>query len=78
MKLNKKEFHGSKQPVALELVDINQTVTYKNLKIAIKHLNILLAIKGDDGIIRPLYIILPQMSGYTKPFDNDRKKICVL
>ena len=32
LKLNKKEFHGSKQPVALELVDINQTVTYKKSK----------------------------------------------
>ena len=27
----------------------------------------------DDNIIRPLCIILPQMSGYIKYFDNDGK-----
>ena len=29
----------------------------------------------DDNVIRPLYIILPQMSGYIKYSDNGGKKM---
>ena len=29
----------------------------------------------DDDVIRPLYIILPQMSGYIKYFDNGGKNM---
>ena len=31
----------------------------------------------DDDVIRPLCIILPQMSGYIKYFDNGGKKYVI-
>ena len=31
-----------------------------------------------DNTIRYLCMVLPQMSGFTKYFDNDGKKICLL
>ena len=74
--VNKKEFHASKKPVALNLVDIGKIVasnkfkhSYKGSKYFIGYL--------DDNIIRTLCIILPQMSGYIKCFDNGGK-ICLL
>ena len=44
-KVNKKEFHASKEPIALYLLDINQIINLTNVKVAIKVLNILLAMK---------------------------------
>ena len=41
----------------------------KNLNISIQVLNTFLGYK-DDNSVRPLGIILPQMSGYNKYFDN--------
>ena len=32
----------------------------------------------DDNIIRPLCVILPQMNGYIKYFDNSRKNMSFL
>ena len=32
----------------------------------------------DDNVIRPLCIVLPQMSGYIKYFDNDKKDMSFL
>ena len=29
----------------------------------------------EDEIVKPLFIILPQMSGYIKYFENDRKNM---
>ena len=69
IKLNKKEFHKSKEPIDLLSVDLDQiVVSYK-----FKH--------NDEGfkyfigylegeIVKPLCIILPQMDGYIKYFEN--------
>ena len=61
--VNKKEFHASKQAIALNLVNTNKIVISDKFKHSddgskffIRHLH-------DDNIIRPLCIILPQMSG---------------
>ena len=72
IKLNKKEFNKSKEPIDLLSVDLDQiVVSYK-----FKH--------NDEGfkyfigylegeIVKPLCIILPQMSGYIKYFENGGK-----
>ena len=74
IKLNKKEFNKSKEPIDLLSVDLDQiVVSYK-----FKH--------NDEGfkyfigylegeIIKPLCIILPQMSGYIKYFENSSKNM---
>ena len=72
--LDKKEFHKSKQPVNLDLVNIDQIV----ISVKFKH--------SDDGfkyfigckegeIAKPLCIILRQMTGYIKYFENGGKNM---
>ena len=72
--LNKKTFHRSKEPIDLLSVDFDQIVaSYK-----FKH--------NDEGftsfigylenrIVGPLCIILPQMDGYIKYFENASKNV---
>ena len=50
IRLNKKEFHKSKQPINLDIVNIDQ-------------------------IVKPLCIILLQMSGHIKYFENSGKNM---
>ena len=72
--LDKKEFHKSKQPVNLDLVNIDQIV----ISVKFKH--------SDDGfkyfigykegeIAKSLCIILRQMTGYIKYFENGGKNM---
>ena len=63
--VNKKEFHAWKKPIALNFVDIDKMVKsdkYKHNNKGSKHF---IGYK-DDNIIRPLCIILPQISRYIK------------
>ena len=41
--VNKKKIHASKQPIALDIVNVNQILISDNLSIVIQVLNILLA-----------------------------------
>ena len=77
IKLNKKEFHKSKEPIDLLSVDIDQiVVSYKfkhnneSFKYFIGYL--------EGGIVKPLSIILPRMSGYIKYFEKWSKTISFL
>ena len=72
--VNKKEFHAPKKPIALNLVDINKLVISDKFKHNNKCSQYFIGYI-DDNIIRPLYIILPQMSGYIKYFDNGGKNM---
>ena len=45
IRLNKKEFHKSKQPIGLMSVNVDQTVVSDNLSIVTKALSILLVAK---------------------------------
>ena len=67
IEVNKKEFHASKQPIDLNLVD--KTVISNKFKHSDNGPKYFIGYK-DDNIIRPLCIILPQMSGFIKYFDN--------
>ena len=67
--LNEKEFHGSKQPTALNLVNVNQILISDKFKHSDKGFKYFIGYQNDD-IIRPLCIILPQMSGCVKYFEN--------
>ena len=67
--LIKKEFHGSKPPTALNLVNVNQILISDKFKHSDKGFKYFIGYQNDD-IIRPLCIILPQMSGCVKYFEN--------
>ena len=75
--LNKKEFHKSKKPIDLFSVNVNQIVVsdkFKHNKKVLKHF-----IGYEEGkIVKPLCIILPQMSGYIKYFENGGKNMSFL
>ena len=56
--LNEKEFHGSKQPTALNLVNVNQILISDKFKHSDKGFKYFIGYQNHD-ISRPLCIILP-------------------
>ena len=72
--VNKKEFYSSKQAISLDSVDLNKIVVSKKWKIndtAYKHICEYL----NNDTIQPLHVILPQMDGYIKYFDDGGKNM---
>ena len=72
--LNRKEFHKSKDPIDLFSVLIYQLVVSDNFKHdneSFKH--VIGCQKGE--IVKPLCIILPQINGYIKYFENSGKSM---
>ena len=75
--LNKKTFHRSKEPIDLLSVDLNQIVVSHKFKHNDEGFKYFIGyLKGE--IIKPLCIILPQMSGYIKYFENGSKNMSFL
>ena len=74
IEINEKEFDKSKQPIGLNLVSVDQIVISDKFKHNNDGFKYSISYK-EDNIIRPLCIILPQMSGYIKYFENSGK-IC--
>ena len=77
IRVNKKEFHKSKQSIDLESVNVDQIVTSDKFS------------HNDDGfkyfidykegeIVKPLCIILPQMSRHIKYFENGGKNMSLM
>ena len=73
--VNKKEFHASKQAIALNLVNTNKIVISDKFKHSNDGSKFFIIYLHDDDILRTLCIILPQMSGYIKYFYNGGKNI---
>ena len=74
IEVNEKEFHKSKQPIDLNLVNVDQILIYDKFKHSDDGFKYFIGYKEDD-IVKPLCIVLPQMSGYIKYFENGGK-IC--
>ena len=68
IEINKKKFHQSKQLIYLDLVDTNNIVISDKFKYSDDGFKYFIGYK-EDNIVKPLYIILPQMSGYIKYFE---------
>ena len=71
--VNEKKFHASKQATALNLVDKDKMVVSDKFKYSDNGSKYFIGYldDDDDNVIRPLCIILPQMSRYIKYFDDD-------
>ena len=72
--VNKKEFYSSKQAISLDSVVLNKIVVSKKWKIndtTYKHICGYL----NNDTIQPLCVILPQMDGYIKYFDDGGKNM---
>ena len=75
--LNKKEFHKSKQPIDLLSVKVDQIVASGKFKHNNKGFKYFIGY-WEGKIVKPLCIILPQMSGYIKYFENGGKNMSFL
>ena len=74
---NKKEFHKSKQPIKLGLVNVDQIVVSDKFKHSDDGFNYFIGYKEGE-IVKPLCIILPQMTGYIKYFENGGKNMSLV
>ena len=65
-RVNKNKFHKSKQPINLDLINVDQIVISDKFKwYSFKYF----ICYKEDKIVKPLCILLPQMSRYIKYFE---------
>ena len=76
IRLNKKEFHKSKQPNNLSLVNVDQIVVSNKFKHSGDGFKYFIEHK-EGKIVKPLCIILSQMSGYINTLKTE-EKTCLL
>ena len=69
---SKKDFYASKQAIPLISVHTKNIVVSCNVKHNDDRYKYFIGYSHDD-VIRPLCVILPQMSGYIKYFENGGK-----
>ena len=74
IRVNKKEFQKSKQPIDLDLVTLDQIVVSDKFRHSDNGFKYFTGYQEDE-IIKPLCIILPQMIGYIKYFKNGGKNM---
>ena len=77
IRLNKKEFHKSKEPIDLMSVNVDQIVVSDKFKHNNEGFKYFIGYQEGE-IVKPLCIILPQMSGYIKYFENGSKNMSFL
>ena len=72
--VDKKEFYLSKQAISLDSVDLSKIVVLNKWKINDTTYKYLCGYLNND-VIQPLCVILPQMSGHIKYFDDGGKNM---
>ena len=72
--VNKTEFYSSKQAISLDSVYLDKIVVSNKWKISETTCKYLCGYLNNDTI-QPLCVILPQMNGYIKYFDNGGKNM---
>ena len=77
IKVNKKEFHKSKQAIELDSVDTGKIVASDKFKHSEEGFKYFIGCQENE-IVKPLCIILPQMNGYIKYFENGGKNMSYL
>ena len=77
IRLNKKEFHKSKEPIDLMSVNVDQIVVSDKFKHNNEGFKYFIGYQ-EGGIVKPLCIILLQMSGYIKCFESGGKNMSFL
>ena len=74
IRVNKKKFHKSKQPINLDLVNVDQIVVSDKFKQNDDGLKYFIGYKEDE-IVKPLCIILTQMTENIKYLENGGKNM---
>ena len=75
VEITKKEFDDAKKAIPLNLVDINNIVVSNKVKNINETRKYFIVYLNDINDVSPLCIILPQMDGYIKYFENDGKNV---
>ena len=74
IRVNKREFHKSKQKIDLKSVNVNQIVVSDKFEHSDDGFKYFIGYQEGE-IVKPLCIILPQMSGYIKYFKSGGKNM---
>ena len=74
IRINKKEFHKSKHPIDLMSVNVDQIAVSDKFKHSDERFKYFIGYQEGE-ILKPLCIILTQMSGYIKYFENGGKSM---
>ena len=74
IKVNKKEFHKSKQAIELDLVDTGKIVVSDKYGHSEEGFKYFIGYQKNE-IVQPLCIILPQMNEYIKCFEHGGKNV---
>ena len=74
VKVNKKEFHKSKKAIDLDSVDTDKIVVSDKFQHNEGSFKYFIGYQEDENV-KPLCIILPQMNGYIKHFENGGKNM---
>ena len=77
IKVNKKEFHKSKQAIDLDSIITDKIVISDKFRHNEESFKYFIGYQEDE-IIRPLCTILPQTNGYIKYFENGGKNMSLL
>ena len=77
IRVSKKEFHKSKQPIDLMSVKLDQIVISDKFKHSDEGFEYFIGYQEGE-IVKSLCIILPQMSGYIKYFEKGGKNMSFL
>ena len=72
---DKKTFYSSKEAILLDSVDLSKIVVSRRWKLNDTTYKYFCGYLNNDGIIKPLCVILPQMNGYIKYFDDGGKNM---
>ena len=75
VEITKKEFDDAKKAIPLNLVDINNIVVSNKVKNINETRKYFIVYLNDINDVSPSCIILPQMDGYIKYFENDGKNV---
>ena len=77
IRVNKKEFHKSKQAIDLGSVIVDQIVVSDKFKYSEEGYKYFIGYQEGE-IVKPLCIILPRMNGYIKYYENGGKNMSFL
>ena len=73
--VDKKTFYSSIEAILLDSVDLSKIVVSSRWRLNDTTYKYFFGYLNNDGIIKPLYVILPQMNGYIKYFDDGGKNM---
>ena len=73
-KVDKKEFYSSEKAILLDSVDLSKIIVSSRWKLNHTTYKYFCGYLNND-VIKPLCVILPQMNGYIKYFDNGGKNM---